>query len=54
MYIVPATRIEDLTARFHADVTTVNSSMLWYVQENIMRHTATCLQMHGICFEHLL
>jgi hypothetical protein len=47
------TDIEDLTAKFHAAVVTIDADMLRRVQASIPRHVVACQRMHGH-FEHLL
>jgi hypothetical protein len=53
VYRDPPTDIEDLTAKFHAAVATVDADML-RVQASIPRRAVACQRMHGGHFEHLL
>jgi hypothetical protein len=46
--------MEDLTAKFHAAVATIDTDMLRRVQASIPRRAVACRQMHGGHFEPLL
>jgi hypothetical protein len=54
VYMDPPTDMEDLTAKFHAAVTTIDADMLHHVQASIPRRAVACRQTHGGLFEHLL
>jgi hypothetical protein len=54
VYRDPPIDMEDLTANFHAAVTTIDADMLRRVQASITRHAVTYRRMHGGHFEHLL
>jgi hypothetical protein len=46
--------MEDLTAKFHAAVATIDADMLRREQASIPRRAVACRRMHGGHFEHLL
>jgi hypothetical protein len=46
--------MEDLTAKFHAAVATIDADMLRRVQASITRSAVACRRMYGGHFEHLL
>jgi hypothetical protein len=46
--------MEDLTAKFHAAVTTIDADMLLCEQASFPRCIVACRRMHGGHFEHLL
>jgi hypothetical protein len=46
--------MEELTAKFHAAVSTINARMLWRMQASIPRRAVACRWMRGGRFEHLL
>jgi hypothetical protein len=50
----PPTDMEDLTAKFHAAVATIDADMLRRVQASIPRRMVACRRMHDRHFEHLL
>jgi hypothetical protein len=54
VYRDPPTDIEDLLAKFHAAVATIDADMLRRVQASIPRRAAACRRMRGGHFEHLL
>jgi hypothetical protein len=54
VYRDPHTDMEDLTAKFHAAVATIDAGMLRRVQANIPWRAVACQRMHGGHFDHLL
>jgi hypothetical protein len=54
VYRDPPTDMEDLTAKFHAAVATIDAHMLRRVQASVPRRAVACRRMHGGHFEHLL
>jgi hypothetical protein len=54
VYRDPSTDMEDLTAKFHAAVATIDEDMLCCVQASIPRCVVACQRMHGVHFEQLL
>jgi hypothetical protein len=46
--------MEDLTAKFHAAVATIDADMLRRVQASVQRRAVACRRMHTGHFEDLL
>jgi hypothetical protein len=46
--------MEDLTAKFHAAVATIDADMIQRAQASIPRRAVACRRMRGGHFEHLL